>query len=80
MLSQAYSVIIDRGICAPGYGWEVVYGLNAIHKKFLFQSMSTVNTGTFTSDVSLAKKCQITMSNAAHKHVVIDKGKYKKVK
>ena len=37
MLSQAFYVIIDRGISAPGHVKEVVYGLNDIAKRFLFQ-------------------------------------------
>ena len=32
--SQVYCVIIDRGISAPGYGREVVYGINATEKGF----------------------------------------------
>ena len=42
MLSQAFSVIIYRGISAPGYVREVVDGVNAIYKSFIFQLMSTV--------------------------------------
>ena len=42
MLSQAFSVIIDRGISATGNGREVVDFLNTIYKSFLFQLMSTV--------------------------------------
>ena len=67
MLSQYFSVIIERGISAPGHGREVVDGLNSIDKMFLFQLVSTVqftgenfydthmviHTGTHTSDGSL---------------------------
>ena len=42
MLSQAFSVIIYRGISAPGHVRELVDGLNAILKSFLFQLISTV--------------------------------------
>ena len=42
VLSQAFSVVIDRGISAPGHNRYVVYGLNTIEKRFLFQLMSTV--------------------------------------
>ena len=72
MLSQAFSVFVDRGITAPVHGREVVYGLNTIYIRFLFQLMSTVkitgekgddthmviHTGTRTSDVSLASEFQ----------------------
>ena len=82
MLSQAFSVIIDRGISAPGNGREVVDGLNAIDKMFLLQLMTTVqlpgaksydtqmvmHTGTHTSDVSLTSEFQKHLSTAAHKH------------
>ena len=32
VMSQTYSIIIDRGISAPGHGEEVVDGLNAVDK------------------------------------------------
>ena len=87
-------VIIEHVISAPVYGREVVYGLNAIYKRFLFQLMPTVqllgariydtqmimNTGTCTSDVILAREFQKHLSNAARNHGVIDQGKYKKGK
>ena len=70
-------VIIDRGISAPGYGRKVLYGLNAIEKRFLFQLMSTVqlpgvkgydtqmvmHTGTCTSDVSLSTLVYLPVFN-----------------
>ena len=70
MLSQAFYVIIDRGIIEPGHGREVVYGLNYIDKRFLLQLISIVqlpgpksydtqmvmHTGTRTYDVSLASE------------------------
>ena len=33
---QCYSVIIDRGISAPGHGKEVVYGLNGVDKSYIY--------------------------------------------
>ena len=68
MLSQAFSVILDCGISEPVHGIEVVDGLNAIGKRFLFRLILTVqfpgdqfydtqmvmHTVTSTSDVSLA--------------------------
>ena len=37
---QRHSIIIDRGISAPGHGKEVVYGINAIDKRYMYQLMS----------------------------------------
>ena len=42
VMSQCYSVIINWGISAPGHGKEVVDGLNAIHKHYIYQLMSNV--------------------------------------
>ena len=69
VMSQTYSIIIDSGISAPGHGKEVVYGLNAVDKRFIYQLMSKnqlpgsvrfdshnkMHTGTENKDVSLAK-------------------------
>ena len=41
-MSQCYSIIIDRGISAPGHGKEVVDGLNTVDKIYIYQLMSTV--------------------------------------
>ena len=38
VISQTYSIIIDRGISAPGNGKEVVDGLNAVVNTCLFFS------------------------------------------
>ena len=67
-MSQTYSIIIDRGISAPGHGKEVVDGLNAVDKRFIYKLMSKVqlpgsvrfdsqikmHTGTENKYVSLA--------------------------
>ena len=42
VMSQTYSIIIDWGISAPGHGKEVVDGLNAVDKRFIYQLMSKV--------------------------------------
>ena len=42
VMSQCYYIIIYRGISAPGQGKEVVYGLNAVEKCYIYQLMSTV--------------------------------------
>ena len=67
-MSQTYSIIIDRGISAPGHGKEVVDGLNAVDKRYIYQLISKVqlpgsvifysqikmHTGTENKYVSLA--------------------------
>ena len=39
VMSQCYSVIIDRGISAPGNGREVVNGLNGIGKCYIITNV-----------------------------------------
>ena len=72
VMSQCYSIIIDRGISATGHGKEVVDGLNATDKQYIYQLMSNAKlTGskkfdsqilmrycTQKNDVSLAKQFQ----------------------
>ena len=41
-MTQCYSIIIDRGISAPSHGKEVVYGLNAIDKRYIYQLMYNI--------------------------------------
>ena len=86
MLSQGFSVIIDRCISEPGHVREVVDGLNLTVKRFLLQLVSTVkfpgekeydtqmtmNSGTPTSDISLSQEFQKHLYNTALKHGVID--------
>ena len=69
VISQCYSVIIDRGISAPGHGKELVYVLNDVDKRCIYQLMSTVqlcgsnrfdyqmqmHTSNQKDDVSLSK-------------------------
>ena len=69
VISQTYSIIIHRGISAPGHGKEVVDGLHAVDKRYIYQLMSKVqlpgsvifdsqikiHTVTENKDVSLAK-------------------------
>ena len=84
-MSQDFSVIIGRGIVAPGHDREVVDGLNDIDKSFLLRLIPTVqlmgkkdyhtkmvmHNGNHTSDVSLAREFQKHLSNATRKHGVI---------
>ena len=39
---QCYSVIIDRGISAPGNGKEVAGSLNVIDNRYIYQLLSNV--------------------------------------
>ena len=69
VMSQTYSIIIDRGISAPRNRKEVVDGLNTFDKRYIYQLMSKVqlpgsvrfdsrikmHTGTENKYVSLAK-------------------------
>ena len=51
VMSQCYSIIIDRGISAPGHGKEVVDGLNDVDKRYIYQLMSKVKlTGSIRFD------------------------------
>ena len=42
VMSQTYSIIIDRFISAPGHDTEVAGGLNAVDKCYIYQMMSKV--------------------------------------
>ena len=39
---HCYLIIIYQGIIAPGHGKEVVDGINAITKRYIYQLMSNV--------------------------------------
>ena len=41
-MSQCYSIIIDSGISTPGHRKEVVDGINAVDKLYIYQLMSKV--------------------------------------
>ena len=42
MLLHAYQITIDRAVGAPGHGKDVVDGLNAVDKNYLFKLMSRI--------------------------------------
>ena len=42
VMSKTYSIIIDCGISAPGHGKEVVDGINAADKRYIYKFMSKV--------------------------------------
>ena len=91
-MSQPYSVIIDRGIIAPGHGQEVVDGLHAVDKRYIYQLMSKVqlpgsfrfdsqikmNTGTENKDVSLAKEFNDNLEGEHRQNGAIDQEKSEK--
>ena len=76
VMSQYYSVIIDQAISAPGHYKEVVDGLNAVDKSYIYQLMSNVQlhgskifdsqmqiyTDNQINDVSLVKDFQHHMT------------------
>ena len=63
VMSQCYSVMIDRGISAPENVKEVVDGLNTHYKRYIFQLMSNIQlTGSKTFD------SQILMHSFTHKN------------
>ena len=69
-MSQCYYIIIDQDIIATGHDKEVVDGLNAVDKRYIYQLMSNVqlpgsvrfdsqikmHTVTKKEDVILAKE------------------------
>ena len=93
VMSQTYSIIIDRGISAPRHGKEVVDGLNAVDKRYIYQFMSKVqlpgsfrfdsqikmHTGTENKDVSLAKELKDHLEGEHRQNGVIDQGKSRKI-
>ena len=42
VMSHCYSIIIDRGIIAPGHGKEFVDGLNAVDKRYIYLLISNI--------------------------------------
>ena len=93
VMSQTYSIIIDCIISATGYGEEVVDGLNAVYKRYIYQLMSKVqipgsvrfysqikmHTGTEKKDLSLAKEFRNHLEEEHRQNSAIDQGKPRKV-
>ena len=66
-MSKCYSIIIDRGVSAPGNGKEVFDGLNAVDKRYIYQLMSKVQlpgSVRFDSQIKMntgtEKKCKFS--------------------
>ena len=88
-MSQCYSIIIDRVISAPGHGKEVVDGLNAVDKRYIYQLVSKVqlpgsvifysqikiHTGTENKDVSLALEFKDHLEEEHRQNDAIYQGK-----
>ena len=92
VISQTYSLIIDRGISARGHGKEVVDGFNAVYKRYIYQLMSKVqlpgsirfdsqikkHTGTEKKDVSLAREFKYHLEGEHRKKLCHQSSKIKK--
>ena len=93
VMSQTYFIIIGRGISAPGHGKEVVDGLNAADKRYIYQLISKVqlpgsvrfdsnikmHTSTEKKNVSLAKEFKDHMEGDHRQKFFIDQGKSRKI-
>ena len=85
-MSQCYSIIIYRGINAPGHGKDFVDGRNDVDKRYIQQLMSTVKlpgtyifysqiqiqTGNQKDDLSLVKEFQHHLKKEHRKNGVFD--------
>ena len=92
-MSQTYSIIIDRGISAPGHGKELVDGINEVDKHYIYQLISKVqltwsvrfylqikiNTGTENKDASLANEFKDHLEGEHRQNGVIDQVKPRKI-
>ena len=93
VMSQCYSIIIDRGMSESGHGKYVVDGLNAVDKRYIYQFMSTVqlpgsvrfdsqiqmHTGTEKKDASLANEFKDHLEGEHRQNGAIDQGKSRKI-
>ena len=90
-MSKCYSIVIDRGISAPGHGKEVVDVLTDVDKRYIYQLMSKfqlpglvrfdsqikMHTGTKKKDVILAQEFKDHLENDYRQNGAIDQGKPK---
>ena len=51
VMSKTYSIIIDRGISAPGHGKEVVDGLTAVDKIYIYISIDFQGSTSWVSQI-----------------------------
>ena len=55
-MSQCSSVMIDSSISAPGHSKEILYGLNDVDKRYIYQLVSNVQlpgTNRFDSQIQI---------------------------
>ena len=92
-MSQCYSIIIDQGISAPWHRKEVVDGLNAFDKRYIYQLLSNVqlpgsvrfdsqikmHSGTKKEDVRLAKEFKDHLEKEHGQNGAIDQEKLKTI-
>ena len=76
MLSHAYQITIDHAVGAQGHGKDVVNGLNAVDKNYLFKIMPRIkipeaeqgetffatHSATASDNASFATECQQLLS------------------
>ena len=43
-LSKLYQIFIDRSVYIPGHGKDIVYGFNAVHKRYLATCLRIIST------------------------------------
>ena len=92
-MSQCYSIIIDCCIITPRHWKEVVHGLNAVDKRYIYELMSKVqlsgsfrfdsqikmHTGTENKGLSLAEEFKDHMEGEHPQNGVIDQVKSRKI-
>ena len=92
-MSKNYSIIIDRGISAPGHEKEVVDGLNSVDTRYIYQLMSKIqlpgsvifdsqikmHTVTENKDVCLAKGFKDHLEGEHRQNGVIDQENPRKI-
>ena len=54
-MSQTYSIIIHRGISATGHGKEVVDGLNAVDKRYIYISIDVQGSTYWVSQILICE-------------------------
>ena len=60
VMLQCYSVIIDQGINAPGHGKEVVYGINAVDKSYIYINSCLIFNYLLITD--LTPRCKFPLA------------------
>ena len=80
LLAFSFNIVIDRAICAPGHGKDIVDELNAVTKCFLQKQFCMIGTPEAdnyekrikahsmveTASTSLAEECQMLCASQDH--------------